>query len=747
MKSKIKATRILSFFIYCAFTAILSFAEKKFGIVGVAAGFCFALVFCRENILVAVAQFALANALVHFSLWYVIYVAAVVVVLLALSFAYFKLNKKYRLWVFALVFLVSQTATFGLYNGTEKELVKDGVGLVIGLAFFYTSVVFLYPCLVRKMRSGLTSGEMACGLILTVFAGIGLDSFDICGVKLLYFVCVVLALIFAVASSNKILPVAVSLGVGGGIAGGGYYSAFLCGAIGLTVYFFSDKNKFLRGIFTAAVVVLIGYIHNAGFNLYETLPPCAGALFVLLPEKIFDSWKNVDKSAKGRFALRTMLNRDREELAAKLDDVAFAFRKMEGILSVEEKSSVKADVLVSRVTSAYCNNCVRHAECRKQIGDISSVLTNLAVFAVNNGKISMLDAEPLGKVCIKLPKIVGVINEFASAYRKLRERQSGLAQGKSMVVSNLDCTAELLEELARNVGSGFGFDVESEKRITEQLGYANVVASDVAISGGGAKVTLSLREEDSNKKQVAVIISDVLGAKMREVKKEAPINGVVNVMYKPTPVYGALYGERSLAKGEVSGDARQAVRIADDKVIFILSDGMGTGAEANKTGSDSLGLIESFYQAGFNHKTIFSIVAKLLALRESETFSAIDIAVLDTQTAEIDFIKQGGRESYVFTDGGAEAIKSDTLPLGILAESDPKVERRVLTSGNLVVMISDGVADVLTPSDIAETVSSVRSRNPQEIADKIVANTLSKSGGKENQKDDITCMCFRITKN
>ena len=177
---------------------------------------------------------------------------------------------------------------------------------------------------------------------------------------------------------------------------------------------------------------------------------------------------------------------------------------------------------------------------------------------------------------------------------------------------------------------------------------------------------------------------------MYVTERSTGVNGTVNLVFRPTPAFGVLYGEKSVSAENECGDARQAVRIASDKLMFVLSDGMGTGEEARKTGLGTIGLIETFYRAGFGHRTIFNCVSRLLALRLKETFSALDVAVMDTQTGEIDFIKQGGRESYLFTEKGVEIIEGGSLPMGIIEDSEPIIKIQVWDEENVTYFIQEG---------------------------------------------------------
>lgn len=730
-------------FTYCVLVSLLTFAEKRFGIFGLGLAFCFALIYCGESITKSLIPYLIIVPLIHFSLSALFVVACGVVAVLLIAVIKKRTGKKYYIWAIELAFAVAQTPIFFINELTSEYITRQAIGIVSGIAFCYVCISCCYPFLVRGIRYKVSNSELACGVIFLIVLSCGLSYIDIYGVRFVYFVTTVILFILGAINRPKILPLSAIVGWSAGIVSGSMEEFFFLMLIGIIIYAVYHKNKFFCALCVAGVFLGLQYLIN-GLDLKIIIPLCVACLTVFVPNKYVEMLQGERESYQGKFALRTVINRDRSEVREKINSVAVALKRMEKLLDGEEKNELKPSVIVARLKENCCHVCPRFSLCRDKYGDISPRLTKFVKTAFDNGRASMLDIEDMPSFCIKVPKMVNLVSECVNSYKKIREKKSGVEIGKEMIIGNLGGTADLLKELASTIDDGFTFDVKTEEKLIEELGYANVVASDVAIYGTG-KVTLSVREKDVKKPQIRSILSDVLGEKMRETAIQKGVNGVVTLTFRPSPDYGVLYGEKSQGKEESCGDCTKVVKIDDYRLMFVLSDGMGVGESAQKVGFDTLKLIEHFYKAGFSHKSIFTCISRMLALRSNENFSALDIVIVDTQKGNIDFIKQGGRESYLFTqEGTTEVIEGGTIPLGIIEECQPSVVEKSLRNGDLIVMFSDGIADRLNYADVKEIVAKSGTDNPQVIAENIFSNAQKKS---EERKDDMTVIALRIVKN
>ena len=219
------------------------------------------------------------------------------------------------------------------------------------------------------------------------------------------------------------------------------------------------------------------------------------------------------------------------------------------------------------------------------------------------------------------------------------------------------------------------------------------------------------------------------------------------LVFRKQPPFDAVFGVAKTTKegSNKSGDTHSVMKLSGDKFMVALSDGMGSGDNAEKISSVAISLIESFYKAGLSGNLILSTVNKLLAINSEDTFTALDISVIDLKTCQADFIKYGSPYGFIIGENGIRIIEGNTLPLGILDELKPSVCQADLSGDNMVLLVTDGVSDAFGSSgEIIDFIRSVPALNPQTLADSIVAKAIELNDGKP--KDDMTALAVRLFK-
>jgi stage II sporulation protein E len=143
--------------------------------------------------------------------------------------------------------------------------------------------------------------------------------------------------------------------------------------------------------------------------------------------------------------------------------------------------------------------------------------------------------------------------------------------------------------------------------------------------------------------------------------------------------------------------------------------------------------------------TILSTVNKLLSINAEDSFTALDVCVIDLNILSVDFIKYGSPYGFIVNNSGVKIVEGNSLPLGILDELKPCVFNAKLNDGDIVLLITDGISDAFgSSSDVIEYLRKAPYKNPQALADDILKKAVEKNNGKKF--DDMTALAVRIFK-
>lgn len=197
---------------------------------------------------------------------------------------------------------------------------------------------------------------------------------------------------------------------------------------------------------------------------------------------------------------------------------------------------------------------------------------------------------------------------------------------------------------------------------------------------------------------------------------------------------------------EKNGDSYAVFNMRDNRCVLLLSDGMGSGKAASAESTSTVSLLKKLLTVGFDVDAAVHLVNSALVLKSgSESFATIDMAVIDLLSGNTEFIKVGAARSYIKREGGVETVRCAGLPVGILAETEVKRETRVLTDGECIILVSDGIADGKGTGGIANFIDNLPKGNTEEIAKKLLNYALSNRKGKAD--DDMTVIVAKIVEN
>ncbi len=196
------------------------------------------------------------------------------------------------------------------------------------------------------------------------------------------------------------------------------------------------------------------------------------------------------------------------------------------------------------------------------------------------------------------------------------------------------------------------------------------------------------------------------------------------------------------AEGKLCGDAVKIINDNRGRHILIISDGMGRGGRAALDGAMGAGLLSKLLSAGFGFDSALKVVnCALLVKSNDESLATLDCASVDMFTGRVDLYKAGAPASYLVKNGRVTKCELSSMPAGILRGIEFAKRTAVLSSGDYIILVSDGVTDLGTDWLYA-VLTGARDLTVQALADEILREAVRLSDGK--RADDMSVIVAKL---
>lgn len=734
---------------------ILGFGQINFSISPFLVAFLFSLVWCNQNIFICSGFYVFVNLLLNpFSLGLVISSLVTVLVLIFFYYLHKKIKKPINRYIYLLYALLSQVAYLYYSFTTPENLVNSIISVLVMLILLVCYNIFFSSSFVKGYQSVFSINEIISGSVFLISLSIGLSSINFINFELIKTFAVFIILISTFTLDTKVtFALAVLMGVGNALYSYNLNLTAVFAIFSLISLTFKSNNKYFASIAVCLIDVFLGLYLKvySTYTLYSIFSVVLGALlFVLTPNKILYNIKELFGGFNTTQLYRNIINTTKESIVKRLSEISEVFLDMEinfknmvkGNLPVNEAK----ELLINDFCSKVCSDCKEKYKCLR-------TLNNETMFAFNEmldkgferGKVTILDIPPyLASRCNRSASMLSTLNGLINSYKQYSFMVNSQDTSKVLIGEQMGGVSKLLKSLVIDTSTNFNFDAKIEDSIKEELKFFHLYCSDVIsfVKDGNYNINLIIKKTDFVEKDIEKIVSKIIKTKMKITKVEELNNLFYLFTLKNAPKYDCTFGISAVTKlnSEISGDTYSFVKIDDDKVLMALNDGMGSGENANRTSEVSLNLIENFYKAGFENEIILNSVNKLLTINSEETFSALDICVIDFNKEIYDFIKLGAPIGFIKKDNNVETVESGSLPIGILEEISPVITKKVISGNEIIILISDGVLETFNGEEnLTNFISSIQSVNPQQITDKIINECKN-----YEIKDDCTCLALRI---
>jgi stage II sporulation protein E len=543
-----------------------------------------------------------------------------------------------------------------------------------------------------------------------------------------------------------------------------HYSTSVIGAYAFSAFMASLFRKYSRlGVvlgFTLSNAIITAFLNDTSYVILNPLEVFfVGVLFVGVPRKFLDF---------SEIFFNKVLN-VKETLCADSFHVAKqriskVSRDIELVADIYEKdcknSNVGKEYLINLFDYAcdnVCANCGLKFGCWKNNGSKNYALMMSLFDKINqSGRVTVLDLpKSFSERCVKKEEFVKVINLIYEIYRTDKLWIEKMNETKKLMANQMHGMTRAIKSASQDLG--VVSDVPKEKFLRSELETEGIFCGDVKVflsDGDIYCVYLEFLDNDQqfNIEKLCRIVSDSIETSVR-YNDTIPTNHGHLMCFYPREAYTlstAVASEMKFAE-KVNGDYTGQVFLPDGYGYVMLSDGMASGEKAYRRSCDTVNMMKSFLNAGFDFQSAIKLLNSSLLLNFSkDSFATLDIMGVNLATGKICISKTGSAPTYIKQGNNVKKIESTSLPVGILRdiEFDPVV---VLADDyTVVVMMSDGVSntmpDGIEQGDwIEDELKTINSKNAQLVANKILKRALLKYNGKA--EDDMTVTVSIIYKN
>lgn len=683
-----------------------------------------------------------------------------------------KMNLRYAVTAFISVLIPELLIVY-----LQGFLLYDLLKAILHCFIVFTSVFIFshaFTLLDDTRKNRLFTNEEVISIAIT--ASLALSSvlnLYIFGFNLKNVICIFIVLIFSYKSGPGV-GAAVGVTVGLIVSMSGKVTPLVIGSYafcGLLAGVFRSLGKVGSSLgFIMGNALLTLYLNGSTeviIYLKEIL--LAMAIFILVPEKLVSGFTNALVRDIGAGAdKRSYSQRIKDITVEKLNKFSNAFRELSKTFSEISETKVVADKqdisgLFDRVAESVCKDCSLCLYCwDRNFYNTYQVMFKIIERLDAKGRIEENDIPDyfLDK-CERIYDFVKAVNSAYEVFKVDMVWKKKIGESRELISQQLEGLSKVISSLSSEINADISFKAELEDLILFELKNAGLKAKDaIVFENKWGKYEISIYHKACGGKRECVssiekLVSGAVGRKM--VKEDfgccQKTKGNICILkLVEEEAFKVTTGVAKICKydGLVSGDNHTFLNTGEGKYIVALSDGMGSGQKAAIQSRATMNLLEQFIQSGFDKDTTVKLINSVLVLKSNEdSFSTIDMSVIDLYSGEVEFVKIGAVPTYIKSDERVECVKSASLPVGILSNVELELAHKKVQDGDFIIMMSDGVLDSFYAQGGGEEflrayIAGIKSLNPQEIADSILDRAYQNYEGKP--ADDMMVLVAKIWK-
>lgn len=354
--------------------------------------------------------------------------------------------------------------------------------------------------------------------------------------------------------------------------------------------------------------------------------------------------------------------------------------------------------MCDRAFDAVCPGCPSRDLCWG--GDYVGTLTRLSRMAAalhERGRVETDDLdESFAARCDQLPRLCESMNAECA-----RMTEAAFLTGKTEVFAmDFEGFSQVLEDALASQQDDFWYDEELSEEIRQEMQSMDLRTEGVLVFGKRRRQIVA-RGVDATASTLGVAtirhrLEKVCGFSLGELTFDLGETGVTMRVSTRPRIRVRRVTRTAAAGGGICGDTVNVFDSERDLSYALISDGMGSGAEAAFTSGMCSLFLEKMLLAGNRAETALRMLNSMIRQKGGgigmECSATVDLMEMDLLSGRAVFLKSGAAPTYVRRDDSLFRLHARTAPIGILRSVDAQRIAYDAMPGDVIIMLSDGIA-------------------------------------------------------
>ena len=675
-------------------------------------------------------------------------------------------RKSIPLSVAGTVILTQVFWQFMMYAGQPPVPIQLAIGFEALLALLMTFFLFLaFPQVDKLLYSPWRAEQLGAACIVAAMATTGMDRLIIGYISipglLLYMAILIAAIAGGVLFSTTIAMMIAAITGMAELSFTGMMTVY-----GMTGFAAGAMKGFGKlGVATGGLFASVFFLlYDLTLPLDETHFATIGAatlLFLCIPMKRLASLKDMLVPEQ-----HDLSEKRQQWLTRRLDEQLRDFQQFASFMSTmvndqfPVQESRQLEVAQAQDTPSACGSCFRYTKCW---GSNDESMPNLlseweSTYSATKKAARHRVEEKIRYKCVRHAGLIEELEERGAD----RLLMGQLQHGRKMLSLQLRDMSTHLENMMNEIKEDVTIYQPSEEELGKYLRAQDIDYFQIDILSeekGAMRIVCSIPEKRSTFETDTTVAERLILPLLEEMYQE-PFQ-VEKALMREHPFahlqltftsavrFSMHYGVMATAGSGsfYAGDAYEVFPIHDGLTAVLLSDGMGQDMNAYYESQKVIRLMRECLDRKMGPETAMHTLHYMMALNGlDDMYATLDLALIDLQDGRLWSWKAGSMSTYIKRGDDFLRVDSKGVPFGFLPSFTVEAKNVELKSGDLIVMMTDGMfnGDIALEQQertICQTLERHGELDCDSIADRIMGEMERKY---KTTADDRTVLVMKI---